>query len=214
MDFVIDAREYALLCMNARTPAQVRFIVTILTASLQPDSKCWFYPKLDYNRNIGWALPTRQVCDLIVVLWQTYPTKTLVDLGAGSGVFCMMLNDAGIPKHKLHAVDQVEIPRMYKVDNHFWDIVHIDNYEVPAQDILFLAWGVFNLQAPLKSYIARGGWCVVILGEIASDDCCTFPSDYFAKKREWNCSLTQVQGPRSLTQEYLSINIRKVHTQT
>lgn len=189
--------------INAKTPDDIRSILPHLINQ----HGIILYNKYYYNKHIGWALPTTEVCAQVVGLWRKYPTTRIVDMGAGSGLFCMMFHDAGIPVDKLLAIDK-EIPIAgWQTTNTFWDILRDDDFKVPIGDIFFVAWGGLKggLDKRLDSYIKRGGWCVVILGEL--DGGCTLPSDYFVDNEEWDSTLVHVDGPTS-HDEYLSINIR------
>ena len=190
--------------MQAKTPDDIRHILALMIENK------WMFPfKYFYNMHIGWALPTTQVCEQVVGLWRKYPSARIVDMGAGSGLFCMMFHDAGIPINKLLAVDREEPILCWKTTNTYWDITRNDDFEVPIEDIFFMAWGggFGKLDERLDSYIKRGGWCVVILGETV--DGCTFPSDYLKNNDDWDATLIHVDGLASAYAEHLSINIRR-----
>lgn len=188
---------------SVKTPNDIRNAVALM---IDKDSK--FYVKYLYNAHIGWALPTAHVCREVVRFWQKHPHARVIDMGAGSGVFCMMLHDAGIPADKLIAIDKNEPIPCYKTTNTFWNIIRDDEFRVPINDIFFMAWGgCGGIEQRLYDYINRGGWCVIILGEIK--DGCTFPSDYLEDNEDWNSVLIHVGGPASCYAEFLSINTRK-----
>lgn len=196
--------ELAAQFANVKTPNDVRHAVALMT-----DKDHKFYVKYLYNTYVGWALPTAQVCAEVVRFWQKYPHTRVVDMGAGSGVFCMMLHDAGIPADKLIAIDKNEPIPCYQTTTTFWNIIRDDEFQVPINDIFFMAWGgCGGIEQRLFDYIKRGGWCVIILGEIAGG--CTFPSDYLEDDENWNSVLIHVDGPASYYAEHLSINTRKV----
>lgn len=187
---------------NAKTPDDIRRILVFFT------NWRYYHVKHHYNEHIGWALPSAQVCAQVVGLWQKYPSARIVDLGAGSGVFCMMFHDAGVPTDKLLAIDKETPVKCWQTTNTYWPITRDDAFDVPIRDILFLAWGGGDSNLRLDSYIKRGGWCVVILGELG--DGCTFPSDYLVEDEEWESTIIHVDSPAFCNAEHLSINIRRV----
>lgn len=201
MDLVERGTKYKTLFRNAKTPNDIRNIIALM-------QQChMFLLKEYYNAHIGWALPTTQVCKLVHGFWLQHQSARVVDVGAGSGIFCMMFRDAGIPANKLLAIDKENPVECWKTTNTFWPIMRDDDFEVPIEDIFFMAWGgsVGGLDDRLFSYVKRGGWCVIILGEIK--DGCTFPSDFFDDDEDWDCTLHHVEGPASKYAEHLSINI-------
>lgn len=200
--FFARPREFALKFENAKTPADIRAIVPMVARNE-------LFAKQFYNKHMGWALPTSQVCENIVRLWQKYPHVRIVDVGAGSGLFCMMLHDAGIPADKLLAVDKETPIECWKTTNTYWDIYRNDTFDIPIDDVFFVAWGgsFGGLYERLNHYIDSGGWCVVILGETL--DGCTLPSDYLVDDEDWVCTLIHVEGPASAYAEHLSINVRR-----
>ncbi len=195
---------FEIQCKSAKTADDIQKIVQVITKSMQNSHDFTFYPHRLYNKYIGWALPTEKVLKLIVNFWKENPNSTIVDLGAGSGFFCLLFYDHGIPKTKLIALE-TKMPTRHQTISKFWNIIQDDDYEIDVNDICFIAWGS-GIQNRLKSYVERGGKYVIILGEI--EDGCTFPSDYFEKDKKWKCVLIHVQGPASNFSEYLSINTR------
>ena len=197
------AKEFETMCIKAKNAQDIQAIVEF---ALADNYSIWFYPKGVYNEHIGWGLPTDQVCFNVSALWQHYPSSRIVDMGAGSGLFCLMFHDAGVPADKLLAIDKIKPSKQWKTTHQFWPIQHCDDFEVPIDDIFFLAWGG-ETKSRLTSYIERGGWCVVILGE--DDDGCTFPADYLAENDEWHYISIYVDGLASFDAERLSISIRR-----
>jgi hypothetical protein len=168
-------------------------------------------PQFIYNQYIGYALPEKETCEIIVNTWKQFPNKKLVDFGAGYGAFCKVFNHLGIPAEKLLAVDLIKSSHCIEKNDYFWPIHRDNNYIIDIDDILFIAWGT-KMDHILEDYITRGGSCVIILGEMTGG--CTFPSDIFLdeKTREsrvgWNVVLHEVNGPVSYCSERLSINIK------
>ncbi|HSW77028.1 MAG TPA: hypothetical protein VLG50_08270 [Candidatus Saccharimonadales bacterium] len=65
--------------------------------------------KFLYNKYIGLALPTKIACQIVVDFWKKH-NGILIDLGAGTGLFCKVFNHLGIPNDKLVAVDLPDPP--------------------------------------------------------------------------------------------------------
>lgn len=137
----------------------------------------------------SYAIPSDQAIDQIVTWFNEYrkisPTAKFVDFGAGSGLFSLLLNDAGIPKDSLIAIDKSDKnKKLHKFGRKYFDIIEDENYKVDPNDIFFVAWGFIHGNA-LEDYIEKGGRCVIILGE--NEGGCTHPSgDYFKDDKEWN----------------------------
>jgi len=207
---MMTKKIFEAMCISAKTPNDIRTIVQVVVRSMEDyeyDIALEFCAKRFYNTHVGWALPTPQVCDLVVKFWKLHASSKVVDMGCGSGLFCLMLHDCGIPKDKLLALETKVPPKTHQTTNVFWDIVRDDEYEIDTDDIAFVAWGS-GISKRLQSYVERGGKYVIILGE--TGDGCTFPSDWLKDNKEWDCTLTHVQGPASNFAEHLSINVRKV----
>lgn len=168
-----------------------------------------------YNAYIGWALPSEKSCQLIVKAFEKhleqYPQAKLVDLGAGTGVYSMMLNYYGIPKEKLVAVDNgvrkyqnCFEPELKEHPHFFWPVQR--EYEIAPHDVLFIAWGEHSMRETVNTYVNNGGTCVIIQGETQM----TFPNNYLEDKDKdnWNCSFQRVLSPVNSPSELLSVNTR------
>lgn len=131
----------------------------------------------------------------------------MVDIGAGTGNFCKVLNHLGIPGDKLLAVDV-----KYSIHNMFWPIILEANFKVDINDILFIAWVIDDIENILKDYINRGGKYVIIIGKLRSG--CTLAADWFLNEESdqpiegWNVEMYDIPGPISYYQERLTINIK------
>lgn len=159
-----------------------------------------------YNATIGWALPHRATCALIVDFWKREGNRRrIVDLGCGSGLFCMLLHHCGIPADRLFAVDKVEPTHETGTYKPQWPIHRDDCFDVPPGDILFIAWGSHSVTPIVERYVEQGGTCVVILGEAD----CTFDCDYFSENKLWKVRSHHVPGPASQLSEFLTFNQRK-----
>jgi hypothetical protein len=156
-----------------------------------------------YNRYIGWALPSKKACQLVVNTWKRQPSARVIDMGAGTGLFCRVFHHLGIPENRLLAVDLPNPSHTSVLNKNFWPI-HYGAFEVGEDDILFIAWGVDR--SVIEDYVANGGQWVIILGEI--DGGCTVPADFFNDHVDWEVELHTVDGPASLWCERLSINRR------
>lgn len=134
-----------------------------------------------FNEYIGWGLPSRQTCELIVEIWKKFAAKNsevkLVDFGAGTGVFCKIFNFLGIPEENLLAIDlppkqdestKTRLANGYyfpdKTKN-FWPISEQPEFKPKADDILFVCWGDKGSVPVIEDYVERNGKCVIILGE-------------------------------------------------
>jgi hypothetical protein len=170
--------------------------------------------KIIWNRYMGWALPSREVCKIIFDTFQKLSKINnnikIIDFGAGSGIFSFIFHNMGIPKDRILAVDKVNSD--YKTDKqrNFWPICRDDNYIVENDDILFIAWGSYSMKTIVDSYVMRGGKYVIILGEGSGG--CTLEADLFKKskyKEEWDVTIYNVLGPATAYFEFISINIKK-----
>lgn len=162
-----------------------------------------------YNDYIGWALASEKACRLVVNEWQKDPSRNIVDLGAGTGVFCLVFHHLGIPADKLIAVD-IENPThttafggttKSSVRKNFWPIVRNNDYKPDPNDILFIAWGAY-IDDVVTDYVKRGGKCVIILGETNV----SYDPETFIEETDWIADLHHVPGPSSIHFERLSIN--------
>lgn len=164
--------------------------------------------KIIYNDYIGWALPSRKTCQLVVDEWKKDPSRNIVDIGAGNGVFCKVFNHLGIPNDKLIAVD-IENPT-HRGNNakEFWHIHREDNYKPNPEDILFIAWGTSGINGIVDDYVERGGKCIIILGEtnVTYDPEKFIDQETEKPKKDWTVELHHVPGALSIYAEQLSIN--------
>lgn len=44
--------------------------------------------KTIYNQYIGWPLSSEKACKLVVNTWKDFPNSKIIDVGAGTGLFC------------------------------------------------------------------------------------------------------------------------------
>ncbi len=172
-----------------------------------------FFTKLNYNKLIGWALPSQKVCNIVFQTYQEhikiYPEAKLIDFGSGSGIFAYMFNQMGIPEDKIVAVDLPEPTHSNEKQRNFWSIHREENYQVDTNDIFFIGWGC-GCYNNVVSYCERKGKCVIILGEY---DGCTFSSGFFIKDNYNNTEYTNyevndysVPGAATRYGELLTVN--------
>jgi hypothetical protein len=168
-----------------------------------------------YNNYIGWALPSRKACQLVVDEWQKDPSRNIVDLGAGTGVFCKVFNDLGVSSDKLITVD-LENPTHISAfgdtksikRREFWPVIRNNYYQPNPEDIVFIAWGTTGIDNIIDDYVKRGGKCIIILGETNV----TYDPEKFIDQEDWMVKLHHVPGPLSIYAEQLSIN-KNIHDQ-
>ena len=195
------------MCKNANTGEEICQLVDYYYEITKNSD---FELKSLYNNYIGWALPSIKTCNLVVETWKLYPNSHIVDLGAGTGVFCKVFNDMGIQENKLLAIDLIKPSHCSKHSRSFWPIYRYDNYKVDSNDILFIAWGL-NFEYIVDDYVKRGGHCVIILGELGGG--LTFPPDFFLDDNDqpkdgWDVVLHKARSPLLSCCERLSINRR------
>ena len=74
---------------------------------------------------VSYAVPSPDAINIIYEAFvehlDKFPNAKFVDLGCGSGVFCWLLNRAGIPKEKIIAVDLPIEEKTQKFRACYWD---------------------------------------------------------------------------------------------
>lgn len=195
-------------CKNTETAEDLMTLASDYYEVFSGESMGWPLMKFMYNKYIGWALPSRETCELVIETWHQYPNSRLIDLGAGTGLFCKVFNYLGIPEDKLLAIDHPTISCFKSLKSkNFWPIHREDNYQVDPNDILFIAWGVSTLKNIINDYVEKGGQCAIILGEEGGN--MTTDPEKFVEDSRWDIIIYKVPGPASLWSEELSINRRK-----
>src|SRR5207253_5858062 len=104
----ISAVAFATLCENASTIDDLEEIVRQLCAGIQKEVSAanasvngtqvyWWLPSAyhtSYNKYIGWGVPSETVLSTISEAFKNhkakFPTTRLVDLGAGTGLYCRL----------------------------------------------------------------------------------------------------------------------------
>lgn len=159
-----------------------------------------------YVKYIGFAMPSEEAIQIIkehTLNWfKEHSDAKFIDMGAGTGVWDMLLHDAGIDKNKLIAVDVPTDNKTHNFIEKFWPILEVNDYDdIQENDILFVAWGYFNIE----KYITKTK-CVIIIGENMNG--CTHPSgDYFDDDDNWIVNKYKIPGSATYY-DILSINIR------
>ena len=134
-----------------------------------------------YNKYIGWGIPSPKaletICEAYITHCKKYPDAKLIDYGAGSGAYSLLLNDMLLQKgiqsdgksdvshNKVVAVD---LPvNLYKIQSEFYPIVKDTNYRVDPNDVMLVVWGSDcpSQCLAVARYIEDGGKCLIIQGE-------------------------------------------------
>lgn len=158
---------------------------------------------------IGFAVPTPECIQHIHAVYQRhvkeFPDGRLVDVGAGTGVFCWLLHRAGIPAEKLIALD---LPRpTHPSGTKYWPITEDEEYSPGKEDVLLVCWGNCCWEV-VERYIAADGKRVMILGE--AEGGCTIPWNALEKEEGW--AITEkhpvTSGAHSIYPDYLTVNER------
>lgn len=164
-----------------------------------------------FTRYVAYAIPSKTAVEQVVTWFWDYKKLNkgakLVDFGCGSGIWCFLLNDAGIPRDSLIGVDLPdENKTLHNFGRKYYDIIYDNNYQVDKDDIFFITWG-YDVETIVDDYVKRGGKCVIILG----DDGCAHPSgDYFVGNDNWKVTITKVVAGVSIVYpDILSLNIRQ-----
>ena len=141
----------------------------------------------------GTCIPTPFIVNKIVKWYKQAaiqnPKVKIYDVGAGTGMLLVMLYLAGIPYDALVGVD---LPRQcfYEETPRYWKIVEDSSFQVPKDDIILIAYGE-RLSFALKSYLARGGSKVILIGA-ESKGKTNFqqpPTDVFVDRPLWSTEL-------------------------
>lgn len=164
----------------------------------------WTYKGI-YNSKIGWALPTETAINFIYQSWQRhlakYPTARLIDRGAGTGIYSLLLAERGISKDSLIALEVPYPPKNSEFDNFSDDcsnddqpeifptkveerfsfypltIVEPGTFEYRKEDFILICWGhPSNDFRDVRKYLNEGGTCLVIQGEMNGG--CTIAVDF------------------------------------
>lgn len=168
----------------------------------------WLNVRQYFIEQIGYAIPSKKAIDTLANWISCYleknPTAKFIDVGAGSGIWELLLHDKDIDKDKLVAIDLPQNMKKYKFAHTFWPIEEMENYNVNHNDILFNAWGCGGQLNILKNYINNGGQMIILLGENGG---CTSPSaDHFIEDDNWIVEMVNVTGNLSCLGDFLTLN--------
>lgn len=169
--------------------------------------------RLSFVKFAAYAIPSSKAINQIVTWFhernKIVPETKLVDFGAGSGLWSLLLNHAGIPKESLIAVDLPEENKhIHKFTRKYYDIIESKNYKVDSNDIFCILWGYIDKNI-IDDYIKRGGKCIIILGE-ESNGCTNPPGDLFIHDNRWDVtSVGVVPGAYTWIEDILSLNVLK-----
>ena len=188
-------------------------LISLVLSLITIKDHIWFMIRTIFNENVGWAIPSEKAIQTIYNWVKQkqikYPSVKLIDIGAGSGIWELLLHDAGLPIETLVAIDLIPDKKTHKFNHTYWpitEVVDTDTYQVAIHDILFIAWG-FGTENILEDYINKGGSYVILLGERKGG--CTYPgSDYFVGKDKWIIEEVYVTPSCSFYSELLTLNIR------
>lgn len=152
-----------------------------------------------FAKELCWAIPTekaiRTICQWYSNHIKTYPNAKLVDCGAGSGVWMLLIYHYMLdnyPELCETAKDMLvayDLPNpTYKFKQYFWPIN--STYIIQAQDILMILWGSDQSNV-IENFVENGGKRVIILGEY---DGCTTDAGYFNDRDDWDVETVEVAG--------------------
>lgn len=175
---------------------------------------------------VGWAIPCRENVDLLFDWLQRhlakFPQAKVIDWGCGTGIWTFLINQKGIPKENLMAVDvwiqqsekkqdDSEEPEIeWFKDSYskaYWEIIpKVETFD--ENDVLFVAWGRHGMgDAYIEEFVQKGGKNVIIVGE---EDGCTTSSHLFRDDPEWNLDEKKiVAGAAYYCTEYMTFNTKK-----
>lgn len=198
-------------------PEYMNKIINIIVKLINDDDNFWYTIRSKFNANVGWAIPSDKAIKTIASWVNEYAdfqktqhniiTTKLVDVGAGSGIWELLLHNRGVHADKLLSIDLPNEKKTHKFKHVYWDIQEIENYSVDINDILFVAWG-YGVRNIIDDYVNRGGKCVILLGE--QEGGCTSPgTDYFENKKDWIVFEVYVVAGMSCIPECLTLNVLK-----
>jgi hypothetical protein len=218
-------QDFKQLCEHASDGKDILKIAENYHISLQ----------MTYNDYIGWALPTKKCCNYIFAFYKmvkqnqdsillksgqpaTHKYPRIIDIGAGTGLFCSVLHYLGVPKECLVAFDKKMPSHRSEKSKQFWPILHDVDFDYD-NDILLIAWGcpTQKMENIVDNFVLHGGKHVVLIGEQHPD--MTFGWDYLSSCNEtgihtknnidvsrWSTQSIHINGPASFWSERVSIN--------
>ena len=181
--------------------------------------------RMAFVRHVAFALPAPETIQAInrafLTHQETFPAARFINMGAGSGIFCWLLQRAGIPREKLVAVDLPEDRKTQEFICCYWDdILRDESYTANPEDLLFVAWGyeqdegdvlevpLISCWTPIQRYIDVGGQYVMILGE--GEGGVTTPCDAMKNVPGWKIvyELAVLPSCNPWGSDYLTVSVK------
>lgn len=196
-----------------------KFTIGELNEDIEKMKKAKYEEKEAIRKNIfekKWAvgIPEEKTIKLLVSKVQLWfsknPDMHLYDVGAGSGLWLMLMNVYGLPSDRLHGIELDKDKVKNKFEKQYWPINFDSNAKADPTGILFISWG-FGMTHIVYDFIQRGGKYVIILGETKKRGGLSEPAgDHFRNNKKWNVTLFNVFASY-LTEGYdvLSFNVKK-----
>jgi hypothetical protein len=206
--------------LNAINLVKTKEIIRLSVLLINSKCHSWFLLRSIFARKIGYGIPSKLAIDVISVwvtsIFKESPESKMVDFGCGSGIWCALLNDAGIPRDKIIAVDLPADKKTHTFELQYWDkIIEDVNYNTNPNDILFISWGSMS-DSIIEDYVNKGGRWVIILGE---REAATSPSyNHFGNDSdgndgdsEWEITTIRVPGSCTFLSDGLTLNKLKIN---
>jgi len=194
-------------CKEAKTANDLQKVIKMIEQRDELFGRMIF--KSIYNQFIGWAVPCSKalkvICDQWSVHVRKFPTARLIDYGAGTGVYCCLLEQMGIQADRMIALD---LPvKTHITCRQFFPITKVidGDFQFQPTDFVLIAWGYGQ---KLNPCIDAGVQCVVIQGE--DSDGCTFPVNFFVDntdiKQKWETVMHLDVCSLAASSECISVN--------
>lgn len=181
--------------------------------------------KEEFNR-IAWGVPSDESIAFIkretLKHFVKFPESRLIDLGAGSGTFSLLLKDAGIPEDRIVAIDfessmcesGLEMFPITKIQCHS----NIDSAcakkdteevvkHIQPNDVVLIVWG-YCLWETFDACLKLGIKTFIVQGE-PNEIGCTFPVDYIQQNDEWTTTLIKLPTPYGIY-EHVAVWNKKI----
>lgn len=171
-------QKFRQLCETAKTVSDIKALIKECISHNTSNlfNSLNFGYKITYNKYIGWGIPSPIAVNTIYKAYmdhcKRYPAAKLIDYGAGTGVYSLLLENMGILRDKLIAVD---LPvKTHATQREFYPLLIDNKYCVHPDDVMLVVWGS-NCYDGVQKYILNGGKCLIIQGEVKG---CTFCVGY------------------------------------
>lgn len=199
--------NFVKLCKTATTLDEIYDLVDVFRSLYRAESSVYRI----YNMLIGWALPSKEVCDIVYATYQNqikqHPDARLIDLGAGSGIFSHIFHQKGIPSNKIVALDLKDPAYSWETQRHFWKITVNNKYKFKPNDILFVAWGGNGIEEEVDRYCKSGGTLVIILGTKGNFN---LHPNYFKYNPSLGLKRTEIHKVIGSPHDHLSVNVMEL----